>query len=350
MARANYSVHAYLKLRQILREDDIDIVQADYWSAEGFLYALSRNRTAPLVIMAQSSPRDALQTKTYAGLRGWLKLKALSLLADATARRADIVCANSSFSLSRVQSWLRIPSNKMALVPLGIDTQTYKFVPSDIKRELGLPQGCACVLTVGRLEPKKGYHILFEAIPTVLAEIPQTQFIFVGRDSPTAPGGGSFKRYLIDKAREGGFADRLFFIDFMAPPELVKLYSACDLFVLPSLEESFGLVTIEAMACGRPVVVSATGIAPELGLDGTNGVVVPVGDGKALADAIVKMLLMSPQQKFEVSRRNRSIVEERFSLERFGENMLAVYRGVLSDRRGMMVAKRAGGRGHRRVS
>jgi glycosyltransferase involved in cell wall biosynthesis len=142
----------------------------------------------------------------------------------------------------------------------------------------------------------------------------------------------------------------LFFIDFMATPELVKLYSACDLFVLPSLEESFGLVTIEAMACGRPVVVSATGIAPELGLDGTNGVVVPVGDGKALADAIVKMLLMSPQQKFEVSRRNRSIVEERFSLERFGENMLAVYRGVLSDRRGMMVAKRAGGRGHRRVS
>jgi len=331
LARMDYSICARTELKQILRAENVQIVQGDYWSAEGFLYCLSLRRRAPLVVMTQSGPADALETKTYSGWGGLWKLRLLSILADWTAKKAGKVVFNSQFNYTRLQRRLHISPSRAAIVPLGIDTQVYRPVSSGIRGALGIPQHCPLVLTVGRLEPRKGQHILCQAIPIVAKRFSVTRFVLVGKDSPTAPDGGSFRDWIVRSAQEGGFADRLLFVDFMPLADLVRLYSACDVFVLPSLEESFGLVAVEAMACGTPVVATSTGIAPELQLDSTNGVLVPIGDPDALATGVIKMLSPSPRKKQEIAERNRLIVENGFSIARHTQRMLKVYEDLLAE-------------------
>jgi glycosyltransferase involved in cell wall biosynthesis len=330
LARIDYSICAWTKLRQLLRAEDVQIVQADYWSAEGFLYCLSLRRKAPLLVMGQSGPTESLETKTYSGWIGAWNLRLLSVLADWTAGRADRVVFDSYPNFRQLQRRLHISPSRVAVVPLGVDTQVYRFVASSIRRDLGISQTCPLVLTVGRLEPRKGQHILCDAIPGIAERFPEARFVLVGRDSSTAPGGGSFREWIESRTQERGFADRLLFLDFIPIADLVALMSACDVFVVPSLEESFGLVTAEAMACGRPVVATAKGIAPELGLDGTNGVVVPVGDSNALAAGVTEVLSLPPQERQEIAERNRSIIETGFSSARHTQGMLEVYQDLLA--------------------
>ena len=332
LARTDYSICAWRKLRQLLRAENVQVVQADYWSAEGFLYCLSLRRRAPLVVMGQSGPTESLETKTYSGWIGGWNLRLLSILADWTARKADMFVFDSYSNYRRLQRRLHISPSRAAVVPLGIDTQVYRFVASSIRRDLGISQSSPLVLTVGRLEPRKGQHILCQAIPDIAEHFPEARFVLVGRDSSTAPGGGSYKEWIERTAQERGIADRLLFIDFMPIADLVALFSACDVSVVPSLEESFGLVTAEAMACGRPVVATARGIAPELGLDGTNGVVVPAGDPNALAAGVTEMLSLPPPRRQEIAERNRSIVETGFSVARHTRRMVEVYENLLAGR------------------
>jgi glycosyltransferase involved in cell wall biosynthesis len=260
------------------------------------------------------------------------KLRLLSVAADWTAAKADKVVFNSDFNYRRLQRRLHISPSRAAVVPLGVDTEVYKPVSSGIRGELGVPQDCPLVLTIGRLESRKGQHILCDAIPLVAKDFPEARFVLVGKDSSTAPGGGSFKEWIVSKAQERGFAVRLLLLDFIPTADLLRLYSACDVVVVPSLEESFGLVAGEAMACGRPVVATATGIASELGLDGTNGVLVPIGDSNALAAGVTKMLSLSPRRRKEIAERNRSIIETGFSVSRYAQRMLQVYEDLLTDR------------------
>jgi glycogen(starch) synthase len=331
LARMNYSICARTKLRQLLRVENVQIVHADYWSAEGFLYSLSLRRRAPLVVWTQSGAADELETKTYSSWIGAWKLRLLSVLADWTAKKADKVVFDSHHNYTQLQPRLHISPSRAVVVPLGIDTQVYRPVPSGMRGDLGVPQRYPLVLTVGRLEPRKGQDILCQAIPVIAEQFPETRFVLVGRDSPTAPGGGSFREWIVRRAQERSFADRLLFVDFMSTADLVSLYSACEVVVVPSLRESFGYVAGEAMACGKPVVATATGIAPELGLDGTNGVLVPVGDPGALAAGISKMLSLSAAQKQEIAERNRLIIETGFSLARYTQGMLEVYEDLLAD-------------------
>ena len=120
------------------------------------------------------------------------------------------------------------------------------------------------------------------------------------------------------------------FIDLLSDDELIQLYSACDLFVLPSLYESFGLVTVEAMACGKPVVATSTGVVPELALDGEGGIMVPPGDARELAKAIIMLLSLKDEDRKMIARRNRGLVEARFSIAAWADKQTEVYDRALS--------------------
>jgi glycogen(starch) synthase len=327
MARINYSFHAWLKLREAIRKYRIEIVEATYWGAEASLYSLKKR--TPLVIRADVSASDILRTKTYSGIEELLSLRILSCLERFNIKRADRVITISKEVHTRVIERLQIDPEKVDMVYPGIDTGRYRFIESDVREKLKISQNVPLVLFVGRLEARKGVHVLCQAVPEIIRAIPLTKFALVGEDTNTAPSGGSFKSYLTKKAKQNSFANNLLFIDFLPPEELIKLYSACDVVVLPSLQEGFSEVILEALACGKPIVTTSTGGAPEIGLTPPSGIIVPPHDVKDLAQAIIELLSLKDEEKRLAARTNRELVETRFSMAAWVDKMVQVYEKTL---------------------
>lgn len=329
LGRINFTIYSWLKLRRIIKDYGVEVVETPYWSAEGLLYSL--HRWTPLVVRSQSSAHESIETGTYSGIRELMNLKILSWLADFTVRRADRIVADSRVNYERVIGRLKIDPEKIDVAYPATDVQRFKPVASSIRDELGIVGDVPLVMHVGRLEAKKGIQNLLLAIPIIVQKLPLSKFVLIGRDTNNAPGGGSFKSYITLMAKEHNFTQSLIFIDFLPEDKLIQLYSACDLFVLPSLEESFGAVLIEAMACGKPAVATRTGIALELESLGLKGLkVVPLDDVQMLSDAVVKMLLLTEEDKKQIFRENRGLVEERFSLPVWVSKMINVYEEVLA--------------------
>lgn len=327
LARVDYSIHAWLKLREIIKRYDIEIVETTYWGAEAFLYSL-RRRT-PLVVRLDVSASDILKTGTYSGIRELLSLKLLALLEDFTAKRADRVIAISSDLYDYATEGLHIGSDRVDLIHHSIDTAKFRFIESEIRGRLGIPTNAPLVLFVGRLEARKGVHILCQAFAEIVRNMPATRFVLVGRDTKTAPDSDSMKSYVCREAGSEGYRDNLLFIDYLSQDELIPLYSASDVFVLPSFREGFSMVVLEAMACGKPVVVTPTVAVPDLELDGKSGIMVSPGDASGLAKALMKLLSLTEEDRKQVARKNRALVESRFSIPAWVSRVVDVYQKAL---------------------
>jgi glycosyltransferase involved in cell wall biosynthesis len=301
------------------------VVDTASWGAEGLLYSLFKS--IPLVVGVATSSSDILETKTYSGIREFFFLKVLAFTEDFTIKRADRVVAYSHQIYTRLTSKLGIVPDKVSVVHHAVDNDEYRYVESDIRQKLGVPDNAYLVLFVGRLESRKGAHILCQAIPHILERIQDVRFVLLGHDTNTAPGGGSFKQYFIDQAQNGGFSDNLLFVDFLSGNELVKLYSASDILISASLKESFGLTVIEAMSCGKPVVATSVGIVPELQHYGTKGVsVIPVGDVLMLAEAAINLLSLDDKSREELGIENRQLIERNFSINIWVAKIIEVYK------------------------
>lgn len=303
IARLNYNLHSWARLKRIIRTKGIQIVETPDWSAEGFLYSL--HKRTPLVVTALGSTDNPLQTKDYAGI---LQLGALLLLAcfrNLTLRRADRVVAISQDSYEAVLRRYPVDHKRVVKVPLGIDTDKFRYAEPGIKqKKLGLPNSTSIVTYVGRLEARNGVHVLCQAIPQVTARLPSTRFVFVGRDTNTAPKGGSLKQHITNRV-----GDSAHFIDFLPDDELVQLYSASDVCVYPALSSTFGLPIAEAMACGKPVVATPVGIAPELEPCASGGLtVVAAQEPKELAEAIARYLTSPQACRDRIAKSNRELI------------------------------------------
>ena len=328
MARVNYSYHAWIKLREVIRAYVIDIVEATYWGADAILYSLKKR--TPLVVRIDVSASDILRTRNYSGIKELLSLKVLSRLEALSTKRADQVIAISQDLYNRAIDELHIDPKKVDVVHHGVDTSRYRCVVSDVRDRLDIPRQSPLVLFVGRLEARKGVHVLRDAIPEILRSMPMTRFLLVGRDTNTSPNGGSVKSHLIEEAKGRGFADNLVFIEFLSPDELIELYSACDVFLLPSLQEGFSMVILEALACGKPIVATSAGGASDIGLTPPSGIMVPPNNASELAQAILDLLSLNEEDRKLVARKNRELVESRFSIDAWVDDVIKVYEKALT--------------------
>jgi glycosyltransferase involved in cell wall biosynthesis len=292
-----------------------DIVHAHYpmpWNADwGVLIGRARRRPVVLTYC-----NDLAGSGRKVGLMRLYN----SVLLPLTLRLADRIVTISP-GYAETSPHLRPVIARTTVIEPGIDTRHF--------RPLGLPRDPATVLFVGGLGEHhryKGLETLLEALVEVRAERPEATLVVAG--------GGPPDNVFLRLAGELGLRDGVRFLGFVTESELVAWYNRCTVFAMPSLsrvQEGFGLVAVEAMACGAPTVVSDLVGPADAIRDARAGLVVRPGDSRDLARALLE-LLADEAVRQALAERGRALVEERYSEERSGRATLELYQALL-DRR-----------------
>ena len=183
---------------------------------------------------------------------------------------SDGILVLSEGEAKDIESLYEFKSNKIDVISAGVDAKTFKQVPREIARlKLGIDESDT-LLYVGRIEPIKGLDLLLDTVK-ILSRSRDIHLIIVGGSL----NGDKELDLLRNKSIGMGLEDRVHFKGSVDQDTLKNYYSASDVFVLPSFYESFGLVALEAMSCGLPVVASRVGGIPSFVDDGENGYLIP---------------------------------------------------------------------------
>jgi D-inositol-3-phosphate glycosyltransferase len=208
-----------------------------------------------------------------------------------------------------------LPADRVRVVPCGVDTG--RFTPCGPLAARGeRPR----LLQVGRLVPRKGAGTAIEA----LARVPGAELVIAGGPPPDRLGSDPEARRLTALAARAGVADRVVLLGGVAREEMPALLRSADVVICPPYYEPFGIVPLEAMACGVPVVASAVGGHLDTVADGVTGRLFPAGDARALA-ATVRGLLAAPRLRAGYGAAGRRRVLARYGWDRVGAATAEVY-------------------------
>jgi len=242
--------------------------------------------------------------------RGWLRV--YGPLLRRVLRSADRIIATSPRYIES-SAWLAPVRHKCTVVPLGIDIS--RFMPAPTAARAAPLR----LLFVGRLRYYKGLDVLLRA----LTHLPEAQLDIVGT--------GPMQRTWQTLAGQLGLHERVRFVGDVEDADLPAWYRRADLFVLPATarSEAFGLVLLEAMACGLPCISTELGTGTSwIVQDGVTGRVVPPGDVEALANALGR-LMDDPSKRSAMGRAGRERVEHEFTKEDMVRRVESVYADVL---------------------
>ena len=254
-------------------------------------------------------------------LRGWPRIKfACYDLIDTTVLRytADRVIAVSSRMSHEL---IARGHNTSAVVPIrnGVNLGKIRALRSraEVRADLGVEPDTILIGTAGRLVPVKGHRVLLRAARLIRQRTRDVRFLLAGE--------GPLEHELKALASELGIGDACVFAG--ARMDMPDLLAAMDIFTLPSLSEGVPMVLLEAMALSVPVVATAVGGIPEIVTHGETGLLVKSGDEYALADAWSE-LVDDPQRAACLGAKGKATVETRFSHERNGRAIAALYDAV----------------------
>lgn len=320
-----WSHAAWLEIRALIDEHGVQIVDSPLWNLDGFVTQIAGR--VPVVV------RIATAMRQISRIHGRVdpERELIGELEQRFLERADGWIPNSQASVDslRYVYGLELDGRLQPVVPHGM-------IPVDetevAEREA---DGEVRVLFVGRLETRKGIGDLLEAIPEVLRRHPNVRFQLAGADNSMEDGyhareGGSYEA--IFRRRHPQHSARVEFLGWVPEETLERLYRECDLFVGPSLYESFGLIYTEAMNRGRPVIACNTGGAAEIVVDGETGRLVPPGKAAALGEAICA-LVSDPAARRRMGGAGRRRFLERYTHVAMARSFAESYRRVL-ERRG----------------
>ena len=247
---------------------------------------------------------------------------------------ADRIVVATPAERSQLEFLYHADVAKMVVIPPGVDTSRfYPIAPDEAKDVIGIPPGDRMLLFVGRIEPLKGIEVLIRALSIikqsdVLDECPHYLVVIGGEESNGPQDMTAEMERLQALCKELCLDDVVVFIGKRDQDMLPYYYSAAEMVVMPSHYESFGLVALEAMACGTPVIASQVGGLAYLVEDGVTGYVVPDGDEVALAERIT-MLICKPELRLPM-RDNATAHAQDYAWNLVAEQILETYKEMLT--------------------
>ena len=257
--------------------------------------------------------------------------KAGPMPALVVARRVDFHLKNNSFSrwkyrqvdcfiaaseaIRRMLVGDGVPPERTVTVHEGIDVEHVVGAPAvNVHEAFWLPHGSPVVGNVAALVPHKGQRYLIDAAHLVVQQLPDARFVILGE--------GEAREHLEKQIHEHRLEKHVLLPGFRT--DVLGCIKGFDLFVMSSITEGLGTSLLDAMACARPIVGTRAGGIPEIVEHGVNGLLVPIRDPAALADAIVRML-KDPVMRRRMGDAGFARVNERFTVDRMVSETAAVY-------------------------
>lgn len=266
-------------VRRIVRNEGVTQLHCGRCLPEGWLAVLMKKFCGvPYVCYVHGEDVESAATS-----------RELSWMVNRVLTNADYLIANSQNTARLLTENWNLPESHVKVLHPGCDAS--RFVPaerSDSVREELSWKDRSVVLTVGRLQERKGHDVMIEALATIREAIPNVLFAVVG--------GGEERDRLEQLVAHDGVADHVQFLGEVSDQTMIRCYQQCDLFALPNRQvgrdiEGFGMVLVEAQACGRPVLAGASGGTRETMDIGKTGVVVPCEKADGLATEVTRLLL-----------------------------------------------------------
>ena len=328
-----------LNLAQMKELGKIDIVHTHTWYAAMAGFLAKKLYGIPFVMTTHSlEPLRAWKEEQLGSgyaMSSWMERTAIldadAIIAVSNGTKTDILCAYPEVDASRVH-----------VIYNGIDVAQYRKTSStEALVKYGVDPAVPYVLFVGRITRQKGVVHLVDAVK----HLPAGMQVVLCAGSPDTPEMEQEMRVHVEAARAAG--GNIVWIEMMvSKPEAIELYSNCRVFCCPSVYEPFGIINLEAMACGAPVVASAVGGILEVVVDGVTGRLVtfdsdpvtgfPLDAGRFARDLAARIaeLMANPSLCARMGAAGRKRVEETFAWEAIAAQTVELYRGLLKQRTG----------------
>jgi glycosyltransferase involved in cell wall biosynthesis len=289
------------RLSALLRRERADAVLS--WMTKGQLYSGPAARMAKVPAL-------------------WYQL-AVSQRNSGIDRLATLLPAVGVLTLSQAGSRAQVdlwPHRPVRLVHPGVELERFDPTrlpsPMAARQKLGLPTDGPLIGIVGRMQRWKGMHTLVQALPAILKVYPQSHAVLVGGKHDLEP---DYPDFLAQQVRDLGLVERVIMAGLQR--NIPEWMQALDVVVHASDREPFGIVIIEAMALGKPVIAGAEGGPVEIITPGVDGLLTPFEDAQALAEAVLQYL-DDQQYACRLSKAARRRAAE-FSTRRYADNLIA---------------------------
>jgi glycosyltransferase involved in cell wall biosynthesis len=309
-------------------DDRPDVVHAHFWMSGYAALAAAEDLDVPVAqtfhALGSVKRRHQREADTSPPARRWLEPR--------VAREADAVIATCSSEVQELCAY-RVHPDSAVVIPCGVDLELFR------PRGPVAPRGDRPrVLSIGRMVPRKGIDTAIEAI----AAVPDAELVIAGGPALPELDGDPEARRLRALADGHGVADRVVFLGRVPHDEAPALMRSADVVVSVPWYEPFGMVPVEAMACGTPVVASAVGGHLDTVIDGVTGLHVPPRDPAALADRL-REVLQAPRRRARLGRAGARRAHALYSWDRIAATTEAVYERLAGLRAETAVAGSAGG-------
>ncbi len=306
-----------------------DVYHAHYWLSGWVARELQACQRAPVVQMFHTlGAMKNRVARTSANLEAARRIQVERELMQFATR----IVAATPRDRQHMLDWYAAPAEKIAIIPPGVDLALFHPVPlHDAKAFVETPMDDHTVLFVGRIDPIKGIDTWFKAMALLVAGHPELRskmcVCLIGGDVDEEAQTDTEIARLQTLKDELGISDIVMFLGRRAQESLPYYYSAADVVVMPSLYESFGMVALEAMACGTPVVASDVGGLSFIVRDGETGYLVPEGDARALAECL-KPLIFDSALRCKLGERGIAVARE-YAWSKIADQIEALYGEVV---------------------
>jgi len=316
------------------------LLHSHYWLSGWVAHELRRLWPIPLVHMfhtlghmknaVAASPQELetdLRIRTEGQIMHW----------------ADCLVAASPLEKAQMAWLYGADPAKIRVIPAGVDTERFRPIPAEVaKAHIGIPQERKLILFVGRIEPLKGIETLFRAIAILAKETPcfcdNICVSIIGGEGEDTEATRSAEEERLRELREQlELRDLVTFLGSKDQDALPYYYSAAYVVVVPSYYESFGMVAVEAMACGVPVIASKAGGLMYTIQDGLTGLLFLSNSPAALAEKLC-MLLDEPELRDKMGENARQWAQ-RFAWPNIADQIVALYGELLSRRAATLTAR-----------